>query len=182
MSPISLIETLAMPVRGICFFEAMASCLVSTIFNTFGFEFAFSCQLCCVFSQDSCERTTAAQRKLLGNFFSRMLHFAFTGKFDLGDGKIVMSYSKMKAHAMADLYTSILKHVLPSFTAIGSDDSMVEKLQRFLSDVHPKDSSTAASSSSSKPSTGVGTKNDVKPLVAAPSGYNHLQCLHASLH
>ena len=89
---------------------------------------------------------TEAFRKMVGNFFSRMLHFAFTGKFDVGTDKPAQSFSKCKAYAMNQLYESILKAVLPSFSTISSDQSMVEKLQKFLGELGPSSSASAAQS------------------------------------
>ena len=89
---------------------------------------------------------TEAFRKMVGNFFSRMLHFAFTGKFDVGTDKPAQSFSKCKAYAMNQLYESILKAVLPSFSTISSDQSMVEKRQKFLGESGPSSSASAAPS------------------------------------
>lgn len=79
-----------------------------------------------------------------------MLHFAFTGKYDLGTDKPCSAYSKCKAHAMNELYEAILKSVLPSFTNVGSDQSMVEKLQKFLGESLPSTSNASSASAPKK--------------------------------
>lgn len=71
-------------------------------------------------------------RATLGPFFSKMLHFAFTGKQQLPNGKSANALSKVRAPAMHELFESILKAVLPNFSSISSSDTLVEKLHAFL--------------------------------------------------
>ena len=81
-----------------------------------------------------------------------MMQFAFAGKYDMGTEKHGVALSKIKSHAMHDLYQKIAVEVLPSFSSVASDESMVDKLQKFLSDLAPSAPASAASASASTPS------------------------------
>lgn len=98
-------------------------------------------------------RTDAAKRKTVGAFFSRMMHFAFTGKYDVGTDKPATQFTKVKVHAMNALYEAILKQVLPSFSSIESDESLVEKLQKFLAASPTSTAGKAAASASAEASS-----------------------------
>ena len=96
---------------------------------------------------------TDAYKKMIGIFFNRMLLFAFTGKYDVGTDKPATSFTKCKAYAMNQLYESVLKAVLPTFSSVTSDQSMVEKLQKFLGETAVSSSSQPVKKSSKETAT-----------------------------
>lgn len=90
-----------------------------------------------------------------------MLHFAFTGKkVAPGHGKALISLSKVKAPAMAELLESLIKACLPHFGNASSNESLVEKLQEFLSRAQSSGASSAQSVSSSTTSPNSQPKPD----------------------
>lgn len=93
-----------------------------------------------------------------------MLVFAFTGKFDVGTDKPATSFTKCKAYAMNQLYESVLKAVLPTFSSVSSDQSMVEKLQKFLGET-TSTSSAQPVKKSSKETAKSSVVNKVRSLL-----------------
>lgn len=75
--------------------------------------------------------THSLVRRVIGPYFSEMLHFAWTGKKQIG-GKSVTALSKVKGPAMAELMNNLLKACLPNFASVQSNETLVDRLHCFL--------------------------------------------------